>query len=166
MSVVLHLYNMYHVNSHNCLVLLHIIPHECLFVNCSHLDQSVYLTLSQLWRLKTPVTSFWILNCQKNILLNENKFLCWPICSGCVLTCSTSSFESALGQTAATKVEILHAVRTQLPPPLERMKFRCKQKNIVHDFYLFFLYKNFSLLQHYSWVNHTCHIFIWSSKPI
>lgn len=100
------------------------------------LDQSVYLTLSQLWRLKTPVTSFWILNCQKNILLNENKFLCWPICSGCVLTCSTSSSESALGQTAATKVEIWHAVRTQLPPPLERMKFRCKQKKYRPPFLL------------------------------
>lgn len=43
MSVVLHLYNMYHVNSHNCLVLLHIIPHECLFVNCSHFGSKCLL---------------------------------------------------------------------------------------------------------------------------
>lgn len=35
MNVVLHLY-MYHVNSHNCLVLLHAIPVECLCVDCSH----------------------------------------------------------------------------------------------------------------------------------
>lgn len=48
LSVVFHLYNMYHVNSQNCLVLLHTVSHECLFLLIVLiLDQNVYLTPSQ-----------------------------------------------------------------------------------------------------------------------
>lgn len=38
------------------------------------------------WRLLWLSSGNWTV--KKNISLNENKFLCWPICSGCVLTCT------------------------------------------------------------------------------
>lgn len=81
MSVVVCLYNVYHVNSHNCLVLLHTIPVECLLLIIIFGYESCFFLLETL---------------KKNILLNESKLLCWPICSDFVLVCFLNLFSLLL----------------------------------------------------------------------
>lgn len=70
MSVVVCFYNVYRVNSHNCLVVLHKILVKCLLLIVLILDESE--------------SCFFALETVKNILLNESKSLCWRICSNFV----------------------------------------------------------------------------------
>lgn len=81
------------------LFFLHTIRVECLFLLIVLvLDESVYVTQSIIETedfCDFPLeTELW----RTNILLDENEFLCRPVCSGCVLI----YVQSGLGQTKET----------------------------------------------------------------